>query len=217
MTTYFRDPQRKEIAELTLRSWVANMKYDGELCLHVADDGSDLAWEPEKIWPGLISFSRQERHGLGASLNAGFAKAFETSPLVFYCGGDDWQLQQPFDLSPWAQVLVEHEDVGIVRLGPPSPFLRGEVVIYTENWQGWGLKLEPYGLCAGFRPEIFHKRLIDTYGWWKEDINASECERLFNVQWAADPKLHIVLALPHPWYHADTSLGVPSLSEIEPG
>jgi hypothetical protein len=192
------------------------MKYDGELRLHVADDGSVVEWEPEKIWPGPVTRSRQERYGVGASLNAGFREAFKTSPLVFY-GVDDWQLQQVFDLSPWAQLLMEHEDVGIVRLGPPSPFMRGEVVIYTTNWQGWGLKAEPYGFCVGHRPEIFHKRMIDTYGWWEEGINACEVERRYTVAWAADPKLQIVLALPHPWFHIDPSLGVPSLSEIEPG
>lgn len=214
MTTWFRDEQRKEVAEDTLRSWVKYMRYDGELRLHVADDGSTVEWEPELIfWRGPVTRSRQERHGLGASLNRGFAQALETSPLVFYCGGDDWKLTQPFDLTPWAQVLLEQDHVGIVRLGMPSPFLRGEVVIYGENWQGWGLKLEPYGLCTGFRPELFHQRMIDYYGWFAENINALECERLYNVKWAADPALQVVLALPHPWYHSQE---VPSLSSIEP-
>lgn len=216
MTTYFTNEQRKEVAERTLASWNMNLGYDGQLRLHVADDGSTIKWKPAAFWKhGPITYSRQERHGVGASLNAGFKQAFKISPLILYAV-DDWRLLEPIDITPWCRAIVENENMGIIRLGPPHPFMRGTVEIISTDWQGWALKCDRYGLVVGHRPEIFHKRFIDRYGWWTEDINACEVERISTVKWADDPGgLDIYLALPHKWYtdHQDI---VPSLSELEP-
>lgn len=215
MTTWITDELRLRIVKETLHSWVDSLFYRGKLRLHVADDGSTIEWNPEEIWPYEISYSSQERKGVGASLNAGFKKAFEVSPLVLYAV-DDWRLLEPFDITPWCVVLLNKEDVGIVRLGPPHPFLRGEIETLTTEWQGWGLRLDRYGLVVGHRPEIFHKRMIDAYGWFDEGVNAQECERLYTVRYANQPGPDIVLALPHPWFHYHLDV-VPSLSGITPG
>lgn len=215
MTTYITEPIRKHTAEVTLETWQEYLRYDGEIILCVSDDGSTLKWNPKKYWSGTILHTRQERHGVGASLNAGFKKAFEISPLVLYAV-DDWQLLYPFDVTPWCRALLEREDIGIMRLGPPHPFLRGKVDIVTEDWQGWALNLERYGLVVGHRPEIFHQRMIDALGWFEEDINACEVERRYTVRWANTPTAPgIFLALPHPWFTAHSDK-VPSLSEMEP-
>ena len=214
MSTWFNIKQRVKVAQEALSSWDANLKYDGELRLHVADDGSTLNWKPK--WEGPITYSRQERHGVGASLNAGMKEAFKTSPIWAYFV-DDWVLQEPLDITPWVQALEENETMGIMRLGPPHPFLRGYVEMVTTNWQGWAMKLDPYGFCVGHRPELFHKRWTDRYGDWEEDINACEVERRATVKWADDPdRLGIYYALPHKFFHYDKSV-LPNTSEIEPG
>lgn len=122
MTTWFIHPERVKVAQQALKSWCDYLRYEGNLHLHVADDGSELAWEPANSWynTNRITFSRQEREGVGASLNKGFKQAFECSPIVLYMV-DDWFLTQPFDLAPWVHLLVARTDVGIVRLGPPHP------------------------------------------------------------------------------------------------
>lgn len=215
-TTWFVHPERVKVAEETLLSWQQNLHYDGDIILHIADDGSDLSWEPEKIWDGPTTYSRQERQGVGASLNAGFKKAFATSPYVLYMV-DDWSLEQPFDISPWVYLLQQREDVGIVRLGPPHPHLLGRIEPMTELWQGWALRLDRHGLVVGHRPELFHQRMIASVGWFDEKVNAQECERLYSVRWAAkQDSPDIVLALPHPWYHIDQA-DLPSTSHITPG
>ena len=169
----------------------------------------------KSIWTGPIEFTRQERHGVGASLNAGFKEAYKTSPLVAYFV-DDWALTEPFDITPWAKAILENENMGIIRFGPPHPFMRGNVEIVSTDWQGWALKCDRYGLVVGHRPELFHKRWTDRYGWWEEDINACEVERIATVKWAEDVGgLDIYLALPHKWFTAHSDV-VPSLSEMEP-
>lgn len=219
MTTWFTDEERRDVAKATLLSWRNKLIYIGQVNLHIADDGSSVDWgkyAPDELWTrGEVSFSRQERHGVGASLNAGFKKAYETSPYVLYMV-DDWLLLENFSLLPWLHLLKTREDVGCVRFGPPHPHLRGTIMPYTELWQGWAMKMDRYGLVVGHRPEIFHKRYTDYYGMWEEDINAQECERLASVKFADMPNgPDIVFALPHPWWHIDQK-DLPSTSGVDP-
>lgn len=210
MSTWFTNEHRIMIAEDALLSWWNYLIYDGDIHLHIADDGSTLEWEPEKYWGGKITYSYQERKGVGASLNAGFKRAFETSPLVAYFV-DDWILQQPFNLTPWAQML-DREDIGIVRLGPPHPFLSGKIEALTTNWQGWGLVLNRRGLVVSQRPSLWHKRMLDNYGWFQENTSAIGCEREYNERFVSQSGPDVVLALPHAWVH----VGTESLSEVIP-
>lgn len=217
VTTYLPDgsagAMRAIAVNRTLESWLNYLRYDGELCLHIADDGSKEPLIRLGDWIYReVSYSRQNRKGVGASLNAGFKRSFETSPLVLYAV-DDWALTQTFDLTPWAQLLMEREDVGMVRLGPPHPGTAGVVEMFTDNWQGWALRLYKHqGFAFAHRPALYHRRMIDTYGWFEEGVNALECERLYNEKVNSIVGPDIVLALPHPWRHIDTQ----SLSALEP-
>lgn len=215
MTTWFTTEQRIKVAIDTLRSWVKYLKYEGELCLVVSDDGSIIDWEPERVWKGRIDYTRQERRGVGASLNAGMKIAFERSPIFCYLV-DDWALLEPFDMTPWVYMLLKYEDIGIVRFGPPHPHLFGKIEPISDLWQGWALRLERHGLCIGHRPEIFHRRMIDAVGLFDEMESAQECERLYSVRWAENKVApDIVLALLHPFWHIDQSV-LPSTSGIDP-
>lgn len=211
VTTYFEDEQRKGEAEAALFSWHKFIKYDEDINLHIADDGSKLkeylpmngAWNR-----GTVSFSRQERKGVGASLNTGFRKAFESSPYVLYAV-DDWKLNQELDLTPWIQLLEQDISIGMVRLGPPHPYIRGNVEL---TQMGWALRLDRYSFFFGHRPAIYHKRLIDTYGEFKEGVSALECEQEYLNRMVNDTRLDVVYALPVSWEH----IGSKSLSEIQP-
>jgi hypothetical protein len=212
MTIYFPEGidgvQRRHTAYQTLDSWDDNLEYSGPLHLHIADDGSYCHFNP--YW-ARVTESRQERHGVGASLNAGIRKAFETSDLVFHAV-DDWILKKPFDLDPWVQVLIEREDIGLVRLGPPHPNIQGRVIPVSDNYQGWGLLLDRVYYAFATRPFLMHKRFIDAYGWFEEDTSAVECERLYNEHFCRSTGPDIIYALPHYWIHS----GPTSMSEIEP-
>jgi hypothetical protein len=219
MTTYFPEGEigykRLDAAELTLASWHSLLYYEGDLRLHIADDGSFICpyinrWK-DRDWPDN-SDSWQDQQGVGASLNKGFSKAYESSPIVFY-GVDDWMLVEEFDITPWVRLLLEREDVGMVRLGPPHPNIRGKVEMFTELWQGWGLRLDRYAYAYGQRPALYHKRFTDAYGWFKEDVSAIDCEKEYAESFVQSVGPDIVFALPHPWLHIDTI----SMSSMTPG
>lgn len=216
MTTYFPEGEmgrlRKLAAVKTLYSWRKHLRYVGDIRLHVADDGSEHASSDlPSLWCPCGSYSQQQRKGVGASMNTGIKRGFERSPLVAMFM-DDWSLTETFDITPWARLLLERNDVGMVRLGPPHPGTSGVVEAFTEEWQGWGLRLDRSGFAFGHRPAIYHRRLFDSYGYFAENTNALECERLYNETFRGTQGPDVVLALPHPWFHINTT----SMSGVEP-
>lgn len=220
MTTWASDSDvgrsRAESAYLALVSWRKHLLYDGEgLRLCISDDGSalpgypaELAQVADKRWP--VDWTRQERKGVGASLNAGMRAAFAVSPLVLYAV-DDWALTADLDLTPWAEALMEMPDIGMVRLGPPHPGLTGTVAMVPD---GWVLKLDRHHFADGLRPFLAHQRFFEAYGPYDEGQSSYECERLHNLRYAhASEGPLVVLALPHPWAH----VGEAEVGEMAPG
>lgn len=211
MTTYFPPGEigarRAEAASITARSWAEHLKYDGELFLHIADDGSDRDhWMTDLplVRLNLLAGSRQERHGVGASLNAGFRAAFAASDdgLVLYAV-DDWTLTADLDLTLWVE-LMQAWSISYLRLGPPHPDLTGKVTHWDAGGELipgiWWLELDRHHFAFAHRPALYHRSLIEWYGWFAEDVNAYECERLYSVAINTGPAYAVLgLALHHPW------------------
>jgi len=224
MTTYYPDneygKQRARVAQETLCSWEDMLWFNDKISpangidLCVVDDGSPKSLiDIATLLTRFNNYVRlqQQRHGCGASLNAGFRQAFENGSDIVLYAVDDWELLYDFDITPWVQLLEERDDVGMVRLGPPHPNLMGKVEIFTSNYQGWGLRLFRQGYAYGMRPALYHKRFIDAYGWFEEDVSTLECERLYNEKFCSMSGPDVVLALPHPWEHK-----ISGLSDIDP-
>lgn len=208
MSVYFpqgKDGQkRKQVALDTLYSWQRHLKYAGELHLRICEDGDteEFLQPAHSVWYQTLMYSGHERGGLGKSLNKGFSRGFEVSPLVA-AFMDDWSLTADFDLTPWAQVLLEREDIGVIRLGVPHPNTTGRIEHLGEL--GWGLILDRYSYAFGHRPALYHERAINHYSWFKEDCSPLECERDYSDRINADPNgPDVMLALPHPWAHLDS-------------
>lgn len=165
-------------------SWHRHLEYDGAIHLHVADDGTDDAMMPElremvgDAWgyPSEISYSQQARRGVGASLNAGLAAAAARGDLILHAV-DDWELAAPFDLTPWATLLLEDASIGMVRFFP-HPDLTGRVQYLGPL--GHALLLDRHHFAFATRPFLAHRRFFDAYGPFKEGVNAYDCERLYN-------------------------------------
>lgn len=209
VTTFFplgeKGLARMDVARETIRSWWTHLRYDGDLRLHIADDGSPYPeFNAYRYWyHNYPTYSKQERHGFGASLNTGLRRAFETSDIAA-CFIDDWALTQNFDITPWVKLLMERNDVGMVRLQIPHPGISGRVEAFTEDWQSWGLRLDRYAYAFGHRPALYHRRLIESYGWFKEDCSAIDCEKDYAERFCSSVGPDIVLSLQHPWQHLES-------------
>ncbi len=216
MTTYATDTDegrvRRDEAAATLQSWVANLFYDGPLRLHIADDGSDLPGYPQDlrlVWGvaaqiELVSFSRQERRGVGASLNAGMRETYLRGPVWFY-GVDDWVMTQPVDLTPWVRLLLEDREYGIVRLFP-HPNLRGTIAHRQGHEVEHVLRLDRYSYAFATRPMLVHQRFTGYYGDFAEGVSAYDVEDQMRDRFNADPNgPDIALALPT-WFRHESSV-----------
>lgn len=212
-TTYFppgaEGALRERVAEDVVATWERHLSYDGEIRLHVADDGSDEE-HFEKFWAFTErwrdSSSSQQRRGVGASLNHALRAAFAVSPLALYLI-DDWKALADFDLTPWADLLI-NDDVppartGMVRFSPPHPGLTGVVTAFPS---GWGLRLDRHNFAFATRPALYHQRMIDRYGWFDEGVNAFVVEDRYNNQFCEgmDGDIGIVLALPLIFDHVES-------------
>lgn len=176
-----------------LRSWDEGLRYEGELCLLVVNDGPALA--PFQQWGRHQDSLGHERNGVGASWNQGLAAAFEITPLVLNID-DDWLLTQPYDLTPWAKMLLEDESIGAVHLSAPYPGTGGTI---EPRPHGWVVTLDRHNLAAGLRACLYHRRFFDAYGLFDEGLSAWETERLFNDRFCQASGPESVLALPLPW------------------
>ena len=204
---------RLEAEKQTFESWMKYLHYDGDLHIHVADDGSSPD-KDEDFWMDFysherissFSYSYQNRRGVGASLNTGFATCFERTPLVFFAQ-DDWSLLNTINLTPWAEILMEDSlpcekeqfILGCVRF-VISPFLRGGRLVRCNDV--WGIVWERYTYVWAQRPAIYHKRFIDSYGKFPEMEKATEVDRIYNdVVLKKKDGPEILFALLHPFQH----------------
>lgn len=116
--------ERAGYAEKTLRSALDNIRYSGQISVHIADDGSAKGHvaKLEKIAGGYatvhgVSTSNAGRGGYGKSYNLATQQIHEHSEVVLVLE-DDWELRQPLDLGPFVQTLVDARPViGCIRLG----------------------------------------------------------------------------------------------------
>lgn len=207
-TTYFSKEHegfaRMYTALESTVSWFDKIEGEG-IRLHIADDGSDhelfdpFISELQKVY--TLTWSRQERGGIGASLNKGLAQAWANGGLVFYIV-DDMRLEVPLDLSFPASVLNNHEDIMAVRIGLPHPDTTGRVRYFPNEhkYETYMLELDPHHYVMTHRPFMAHKRMM-RYGPYVEGIKAGDCETEFNNRYLKDPVLKVEQWIPNVWLH----------------
>lgn len=119
--------KRTEYAEIALRSTLDNLKFDGEIGVHIADDGSPKKHVDtlRKIAGGYshivsVGLSNSERGGYGRNYNLATQQIHASSDLVL-CLEDDWRLTRELDINPLAKTLLQPDwsalHIGCVRLG----------------------------------------------------------------------------------------------------
>lgn len=118
LSLIFLTYQRTEYALRTIRAAHAHLRYSACLQWIVADDGSDKAHLDACLeaigWSNIHAY-RSERIGYGALANWAWGQANQTGPLSLWLE-DDWVCRERLDLTPYARLLLVHEDVAMVRL-----------------------------------------------------------------------------------------------------
>lgn len=184
--------ERTDVALRTIRAARANLRYGGDLLWYVADDGSGSA-HVDAVLAELSGASmvgwHSVRRGYGGNANVGIAEVHAASPLLFFLE-DDWELRQPLDLYPYACLLMETEEIGMVRLGNLNLDIRGRTwghggVLY------WKLDKEPHiegtPVFTG-HPSLRHRRYREAYGEYPVGLTPGDTELAYAYQFRIGPQ-----------------------------
>lgn len=184
---------RMQYADPCLRSLLDGIGWDGELHVHIADDGSPSGYVDHlrSIAGGYseihsVGSSNSDRRGYGANYNLATQSVHAFADYVLVVE-DDWELQRNFSVRSLTDALdVSSQGIGCIRLGYlgfTQP-LFGDVVRVAG---GVYLKLDP----RSAEPHVFtgHPRL-ETVDWqrqqgsWPEGIdpNLTEFEVAYTVR-----------------------------------
>ena len=199
---------RLQMAKQTIMSWGRHMKYTGDLQLFVANNSVSIKDEmvnemAAAFTPWTVEVGHTHGAGLGGGLNYGLRRAFEVSPLVIFAD-DSYSLIEDIDLTPWATVLMRHEDIGAVSLMPPRPEQHGGRVNYLHNIRTEGVAgviFERHGYTWNGRPLMYHKRFFDAYGYTPEGCTGYEWEQRYAEHFVATPGPEILFGFIDPWQH----------------
>lgn len=173
---------RPEYAWDSLRQSLSNLKYDGQIKYYLADAGSpDGQHDRHKTLLevfGVLLGEHSETLTPGANWNRAI-KAFEDKP-VYLRLEDDFILREPIDVTPYVQLLLENESVGMVRLG----LLPIGLDCYTEGHGGIVylniLHTKDYSFSGN--PGLIHQRLHRECGLFNESTNPGDTEVDFDAK-----------------------------------
>lgn len=185
ITTYDKgDNARFNLLYKTVQALVDNIKYPN-LYWIITDDGSPNHDEMVEKIKSIINsdrliFFNTDRKGVGFAKNNALRKAFETSPYVLMLE-DDWELKEEFDLLPHVQLMLDHPDIGMIRLG----YLGGEM---DAHYTDYGFLKTYWTLlpASGFyvysgQVSLRSKNFYDIVGYHAEGLQAGQEEE--NMCW----------------------------------
>lgn len=153
---------------------------------YVADDGS-----PEEHWRAVnaaldgadVVGGHSIRQGYGKNANDAWRATDLYGRLTLWLE-DDWELRQPLDLYAYAALLMETEEIGMVRLGVLNLDIRGRTWAHGGRvyWKlDKGPHIEGTPVFTG-HPSLRHRRYRDSYGWYPEGLGPGDTELAYAYQ-----------------------------------
>lgn len=177
ITIVFLTYERTEYALRTIDAAIKHLKYP-DLAWFIADDGSSES-HVSMIYDKLVKSGQtvsgvwSKRDSYGKSANQGIFAAHKRGRLMFFLE-DDWELTQDLDLWQYADLLMQDESIGMVRLGYLNTPIKGETFGYNGHIY-WLLDDDSPYIFAG-HPSLRHERFHDHAGLYTEGVQPGETE-----------------------------------------
>lgn len=170
--------KRTDVALRTIVAARGRLRYP-DLRWYVADDGSPdehVNAVLEAVGGDLWAW-HSERRGYGGNANVAWDAALGISALSFWLE-DDWELRETLDLYAYAALLMERDEIGMVRLGVLNLDVRGRTWGHNGHLY-WKLDREPHiegtPVFTG-HPSLRHRRYRDAYGLYPEGLVPGDTE-----------------------------------------
>lgn len=194
ITIIFQTYSRTSYALATIAAAKVHLRYS-DLRWYVADDGSERGHVEavlEAVGP-VVGF-HSERTSYGMNTNRAIAAAMEISPLYFPLE-DDWILQEPLDLWPYADLLLSTEDIGMVRMGYLNAGLTGKLeaireALYWRLDDTAGRDTSRYAFTG--HPSLRHRRYHEAHGLYPEGWQPGDTENAYAMQYSIGKGADIV-------------------------
>jgi len=169
--------ERTDVAVTTIRGMKERIHYPN-LSFHIADDGSN-GCHIERMLQEIgsdyrITVSNTGGHSVGRSMNLGIEKCLERSDIWLHWE-DDWLPNMDIDLIPCVNLLQNHDNIGMIRLGRLQLGLHGEVVLGGDRFW-WKLDKSKHEWCWTGHAAMRHRRFHDAYGKYEEGLTPGKTE-----------------------------------------
>jgi len=215
----------RNTAEITLRSALDNIRYSGDIHVHIADDGSvpghvDVLRAIAAGYDNVVTVgsTNANRHGYGASYNLA-SQVVHTAHEIILPLEDDWRLTRLLLLDNLVATLNGGYHIDCIRLGYlgfTQP-LQG-LVMHTPA--GVMMRLDPFSAerhVAAGHPRLETRAFQRGVGPWLEDRPAGATE----FEWCGRAAARVNVAWPmdiiQPIGDLFVHIGSHELGELQPG
>ena len=180
LTTYLRQQE----ALRTVDKVLANFEYEGDLRWIIVDDGSPEVEDRPYVYPlieaietaghEVIKVYNSERRGVGHGMNVGIRTVLGHEGQVFLMLEDDWELLDlGYDFTPDVDLLLGHEDIGMIRYGYLAAGMSFH--LFGRDNRLW-FRIEPHQYKFSGHPSLRHVRFHRAYGMYREGLPPGETE-----------------------------------------
>lgn len=182
---------RTNAALRTIRGIKQNLIYD-QVLWYISDDASPTVHTQaivNEIGPSYQihlynSMGRNVGHGMNHCLKHLWEMGIELTMIL----EDDWELVHPLNFHHHVNLLTNHADIGMIRMGYLSAGIKAELIA-RENKLWWKIENNGYQYQYAGHASLRHKRFHDTVGMFSEGLRAGENELDFCAKFnaAKDP------------------------------
>lgn len=172
---------RVDYALRTVQSACNHMAYPN-LHWYVASTGD----EKTNLWPILDCLRSNDAHiwgyhctienpSYGKDANIAWNKSIDFTRLCFFLE-DDWELRQHLDLRPYADLLMDREEFGMIRLGYLNLGMIGKTIGHAGHMYWWLNRESDEAYVFTGHPSLRHWRFRNAYGPYVEGCRPGEAE-----------------------------------------
>lgn len=170
--------ERTDYALRTIAAARRLLRYP-DLRWYVADDGSPQE-HIDQVLQALDGAELVGWHTLpggtyGANANQAWEAAHAISTLSFWLE-DDWELSRELDLRPYADLLMDDERFGMIRLGYLNLGMAGLTLGHAGRLYWWLNRESPEAYVFTGHPSLRHRRFREAYGPYTEGRRPGETE-----------------------------------------
>lgn len=125
-----------------------------------------------RIWGYHITV---DNPSYGKDANLAIDKSIDLTRLILVLE-DDWELRQHLDLRPYADLLMDREEFGMIRLGYLNLGMVGKTMGHNGRLYWWLHRDSDEAYVFTGHPSLRHWRFRNAYGPYAEGLKPGETE-----------------------------------------